>query len=410
MKKWIRSIVSMVIAMAVIISGSTPMAYGETLISSEEVARGLSFCREYPVTVQLQGDVVVTGEKDVPPVIVASRTLIPARAFFEAMGADVEWEEATRTVKITSDDVTVELIIDSMVTRVDGIETMLEVPAMIIDHDGDGFGSTMLPLRFVSEGLGFAVTWEEETRTASVAKEAEEPEEPQKPENPEGPVYEGEETPTFQTSFGELHVLNTIAREKLVVIDIGHGGKDSGAIANEDLPDEVYEKNINLEVGLRLRDLLDQAGFRYMYTRDSDVSMTLYERPAFANENEADIFVSLHNNSSERSAPRGTEVYYYSKVNEEGLDEGALYGIYSKDIASNVQEEMVAILGTEDRGEKESPKLAVLNKTSMPAIIVEGAFLSNPEDLAIITDPTYGEKYAYAVAKGLIEAMNKAFQ
>jgi N-acetylmuramoyl-L-alanine amidase len=162
-------------------------------------------------------------------------------------------------------------------------------------------------------------------------------------------------------------------------------------------------------VGLRLRDLLDQAGFNYLFTRESDESLSLYDRPAFANDNEADIFVSLHNNSSERSAPKGTEVYYNSKVNEEGQNEEELYGIYSRDIALLVQKEMVAILGTDNRGAKSGEKLAVLNKTSMPAIVVEGAFLSNPEDYALITDDDYCEMYAYAVAKGLITAMNKAF-
>ena len=80
-----------------------------------------------------------------------------------------------------------------------------------------------------------------------------------------------------------------------------------------------------------------------------------------------------------------------------------------QNIARAVQTEMVRMLGTDNRGAKEGPKLAVLNKTSMPAIIVEGAFLSNPEDYQRIIAADYADKYAFAVVNGLVKAMNEAF-
>lgn len=364
-------------------------------ITQSDVSRGLLFCRDYPVTVQIDGITVPTKEKDVPPVIIGSRTLIPARAFFEAMGATVGWDAENRVVTVKNKGTTVELVIDSSITKVNGEEKLLDVPAMIIDHDEDGNGSTMVPLRFVSEGLGFEVSWAESIRTANVMEA--------------GAVSGEEDTDTFDTTYGTLNVLNKSAREKLITIDIGHGGKDTGSIANEDTPDELYEKDVNLEIGLKLRELLDKAGARYIFTRESDVSVQLYDRPALANEQGADIFVSIHNNSFDTSKPEGTEVYYYSKEDEFGQDEMELYGISSKTIATLVQNELVDILGTTDRGAKESSRLAVLNKTSMPAIIIEGAFMSNPGDFEKIRTPEYKEKYAYAVAKGLIEAMNEAF-
>ncbi len=434
--------IAFILTFALLITGfgSVPLVYGNTgsailpgnqpAFTPDEISRGLDFCRQYPVTVNLQGQQVATKGSEVPPVIIGERTLIPARAFFETLGAQVSWDDGSRTVSIVEGKTTIELIIDSTITLVNGKEKLLEVPAMIIDHDGDGFGSTMLPLRFVSEGLGYKVSWAEDTRTATVAKE--------------DPVYEGSDTPQLDTPFGELAVLNTNAREKLVIIDLGHGGRDTGAIALEDQPGQVYEKDINLQVGLKLKEYLDLAGFRYLFTREDDSSLTLLERPAFANENKGDIFVSIHNNSSEKAAPKGTEVYYYSKtyqdeaqqeesdgtspsglnsVTDSGvenvtdaalallpkLDEKDRYGIYSKDIARAVQTEMVRMLGTDNRGAKEGPKLAVLNKTSMPAIIVEGAFLSNPEDYQRIIAADYADKYAFAVVNGLVKAMNEAF-
>lgn len=411
-------------------TGSAILPGNQIIFTSDEISRGLDFCRQYPVTVNLQGKPVATKASEVPPVIIGERTLIPARAFFETIGALVSWDEDARKVSIVEGKTTIELTIDSTRTLVNGKEALLDVPAMIIDHDGDGYGSTMLPLRFVSEGLGYKVSWAEDTRTATVARET--------------PAYEGTDTPEVDTPLGKLAVLNSNARKKLVIIDIGHGGRDTGAIARENQPGQIYEKDINLQVGLKLKEYLDLAGFQYLFTREDDSSLTLLERPAFANENKGDIFVSIHNNSSEKTAPKGTEVYYYSKtyrdesqqeeaggtspsglssVTDSGvesvtdaalallpmLDEKDRYGIYSKDIARAVQKEMVQMLGTDNRGAKEGPKLAVLNKTSMPAIIVEGAFLSNPEDYERIIQEDFADKYAFAVAKGLVKAMNEAF-
>src|SRR5665648_918888 len=110
------------------------------VITKDDVSRGLLYCREYPVIVQIEGVNVPTAEKDVPPLIVSSRTLIPVRAFFEAMGATVDWDAENRIVTVQNDGSTVELVIDSPVAKVEGKAKILEVPAMIIDHDEDGDG------------------------------------------------------------------------------------------------------------------------------------------------------------------------------------------------------------------------------------------------------------------------------
>src|SRR5665647_2231375 len=158
------------------------------IITKTDVSRGLIYCREYPVTVQIGGVDVPTKEKDVPPLIVAARTLIPVRAFFEALGATVDWDAENRIVTVQNGGSTVELVIDSPVAKVEGKAKILEVPAMIIDHDEDGDGSTMVPLRFVSEGLGAEVSWVESTRTANIM--------------PAGNDSEEEKPSTFDTNYG----------------------------------------------------------------------------------------------------------------------------------------------------------------------------------------------------------------
>jgi len=409
-----KKLFSMILSIFLIINLSLAVSFGETaepvnsdvniqvnqttqagIITAEDISRGLLFCRDYPVTAQINGVTIPTEDKDVPPLIVASRTLIPVRAFFESMGAKVNWDSENRVVSVEDEGTKVDLVIDSPVAIVNGNEKSLEVPAMIIDNDGDGNGSTMVPLRFVSEVLGAEVSWVEATRTANIIQA-------------DKTTGDGT-TSTPDTKNENLSLMNQNAKQKLIVIDIGHGGNDSGSIAHQDMPDELYEKDVNLEIGLKVKDLLNQAGAKYIFTRESDVSMPLYDRPALANDSGADIFISIHNNSSEKSSPDGTEIYYYSKVNEQGQDEVALYGIYSKDIAQSIQKKMVETLGTSDRGIKESQYLAVLNKTSMPAIIIEGAFMSNPGDLEKIRTTEYKEKYAYALVNGLIEAMNNAY-
>lgn len=115
-----------------------------------------------------------------------------------------------------------------------------------------------------------------------------------------------------------------------------------------------------------------------------------------------DLYISVHNNSSVNIKAKGVEVYYYSKENEQN------YGIYSKELAELIQKQMVSSLGLNDRKAKSEPAYAVLNKTKMPAIIIEGAFISNAEDLALMQTDQFRQQYAYVTAKSIIEVLNKS--
>lgn len=103
-----------------------------------------------------------TLEMDVPPKIIESRTMIPARALFEEIGGDVSWDAANYVVTINYSGQTIKLIIDSDTALVDGVSRTMDVPPQIVDD------RTLIPLRFVSEALGFEVDWENSTRTAIV--------------------------------------------------------------------------------------------------------------------------------------------------------------------------------------------------------------------------------------------------
>ena len=116
---------------------------------------------------------------DQPPVIVEDRTLVPLRAIFEALGAEVYWDNDARSVTVTKEDTTIFLAIGSLVLYKNGEATYMDVPGQIIND------RTMVPVRAVSESFGAKVYWDNDTRTVRVYTEAyAEPEEPSKPENP----------------------------------------------------------------------------------------------------------------------------------------------------------------------------------------------------------------------------------
>ncbi|MBN7772837.1 N-acetylmuramoyl-L-alanine amidase [Clostridium aminobutyricum] len=404
-----KKIIGILMMVIVLIAMASGLAYAGTKITQSDIDEGLNFCQEYPVRLALDGTEITFGEKDVPPVIIKERTLIPARALFEAMGGIVAWDNNTQSVNIKLDNTVVQLVIGSDVAVVNGVDQPLDVPAMILDPDGDYYGSTMIPVRFTAEALGCEVSWEDSTRSVlATSPKTEEPViEPNEPSTE--PTDGNTDTPTDDDS-GMLDMIHTAAKDKLVVIDIGHGGKDCGSIGHQGQTDQLYEKDLNLPIGLKLNEYLKSAGVKTLLTRDQDVYLTLDERTTIANNNGATLFVSVHNNSNESSTPHGTEVLYNSKVNAEGKTENDLYGIASKTIAANVQDEMVSICGTYDRGERSSPSLYVLKHTVMPAIIVEGAFLSNESDLKMLRTSEFIDNYAYAVAKGIIKSLNDAYK
>ncbi|MCL2366857.1 MAG: copper amine oxidase N-terminal domain-containing protein [Oscillospiraceae bacterium] len=116
-----------------------------------------------PISVYLDGTLLTF---DVPPMLVDGRVLVPLRTIFEALGAEVDWDEATRTVTATRAGTTVSLTISSTTARVNGQPVTLDVPAMTVD------GRTLVPLRFVGESLNAGVNWNPETRTVTITTNA----------------------------------------------------------------------------------------------------------------------------------------------------------------------------------------------------------------------------------------------
>ena len=176
---------------------------------------------------------------------------------------------------------------------------------------------------------------------------------------------------------------------KRIVVDPGHGGPDIGAPAVFGPPPQgPFEKDIVLDIGRRLAALLVAEGAEVTMTREDDTYLSLQERAAIANRLQADALVSLHCNSCDvPNMLQGTSVYY---------DHG-----HSAGFAQLVQRELVAALGTRDKGVRNA-NFAVIRRANVPGILVETAYINHEEDRARLIHPNFRERAARAMLQGLI--------
>ncbi len=212
---------------------------------------------------------------------------------------------------------------------------------------------------------------------------------------------------------------------RTIVIDPGHGGKEVGARG----PGGTLEKDVTLAIARRLRDqLVDALGVRVFLTRNQDAEVELDARTAIANNYKADLFVSIHANGFRVRGARGSEVYFLSyQASDEASRriaqiEGAaelgsaapgsdlaliLWDMAqaehleeSSALATRVQDELAEVTGSESRGVKQAP-FRVLVGATMPAVLVEVAFISNPREEKLLASADYQSKVAAALLRGI---------
>jgi N-acetylmuramoyl-L-alanine amidase len=177
---------------------------------------------------------------------------------------------------------------------------------------------------------------------------------------------------------------------KTIVLDPGHGDHDAGASANG-----LKEKNVVLDVGLRTRTKMINAGAKIVMTRSDDSFLSLTQRTTISNNSGADSFISIHSNAAESPSAHGSEVYYNT----------AFSGPESKRLAEEIQKELVKRIGTSDRGEK-TANFQVIKYTRIPSILVELGFITNSDDAAKLGSSTYRQKAADAIFYGTINFYN----
>lgn len=185
--------------------------------------------------------------------------------------------------------------------------------------------------------------------------------------------------------------------DKVVVIDAGHGGNMPGATRGE-----IYEKDIDLAITEELFRLFAEPGnenIRVYFTRLDDSNPSFEQRVELANKANADVFISIHNNTSpSRSSTTGTTVLYAES--EQGEPKG------SRRLAEICEEEVTAALGSKDQGLTDGNEIYILRNATVPAALVEVGFMSNKEELYKLTT----QEYQHAAAVGIYNAIHKAFE
>ncbi|MCP5469504.1 MAG: N-acetylmuramoyl-L-alanine amidase [Chlamydiales bacterium] len=187
-------------------------------------------------------------------------------------------------------------------------------------------------------------------------------------------------------------------KEELIVIDAGHGGKDTGSASKY----EGYEeKSLTLKTALLVRDYLQELGYKTVMTRQSDAYIPLSTRAEMANSIKANLFVSIHYNHCPSREPHGIEVFYYKETPPHSKRI-----LESQDAGQVVASHIVKYTGLHSRGVKQG-NLAVVRETHMPAILIEAGFLSNPHEREKIKDEHHQKALAWGIAKGIDHYLSK---
>ncbi len=197
-------------------------------------------------------------------------------------------------------------------------------------------------------------------------------------------------------------ITNSITKP-VIVLDAGHGGEDGGAVSETGL----VEKDVNLQIALKLQKLFLQSGFKVIMTRSEDKAIysdnavslrekkvsDIHNRTEICNENEKNIFISIHQNKFEQSKYKGTQVFY-STNNQ-----------MSCELAENIRLAVKGLLQNDNNRQckPSTDSVYILKNATVPAVLVECGFLSNPQEEALLKTKQYRNQLAYAIYSGFLE-------
>ncbi|MCM8798707.1 MAG: N-acetylmuramoyl-L-alanine amidase [Candidatus Omnitrophica bacterium] len=228
--------------------------------------------------------------------------------------------------------------------------------------------------------------------------------------------------------FPPPRVISGIYKIRRVVIDPGHGGRDPGAIG----PGGIKEKDVVLEIAKRLKNFLENMGIEVILTRERDRFVSLWRRTHLANTKRADLFISIHANSSRYRQASGLEIYYLSDRMDESskalarlenavleFEEGQFFTentalaatlwdiVQTQNRAQALRlakhiEDCVGMMEDLDKRGVKGANFYVLRGANMPAILIETGFISNLMESRRLADPAYSQKLAEAIGRGIL--------
>lgn len=311
-----------------------------------------------PVNLLINGSYLPS---DVPGMATSGRTLVPVRVISESLSATVDWQKEDNTVTIRLKETTIVLTIGESTALVNGEQQTVPDNVSVSLVNYDGVTRTMVPVRFVSENLSATVNYDSASRSVDII--------------PPTPVEE-ELPPPGIADDGTLY--------RRVVLDAGHGGDDPGTNGGE-----YEEKVITLSVAQKVQALLEEAEYEVIMSRTDDTYVALTDRAALTREYNAPIFVSIHCNAAE-NIPTANGIETYAAPKDEA----------DAELAACLQTRLVAETEAKDRGVKTS-QLVVLTHNDAPAALVEIGFMTNADECAKITDESYQDIIAAAIAAGI---------
>lgn len=203
----------------------------------------------------------------------------------------------------------------------------------------------------------------------------------------------------FKFATSSVQTLGLSTTSKVIVIDPGHGGYDPGKVGIKG----SHEKDINLAIALKLKDYLEESGAKVVMTRTQDEDLDglpdkfnknsdMRARKEIINGSGADILISIHQNAFTQPEVRGAQVFYYNESNN------------AKALANNVQTSITENADANNKRKiKSTENYYVLKVSTMPGIIIECGFLTNPEEAAALNSKEYQDKMAWSIYAGIVK-------
>ena len=179
--------------------------------------------------------------------------------------------------------------------------------------------------------------------------------------------------------------------KKIIIIDAGHGGTDPGSVKQG-----VQEKNINLQIALKLQKRLETKGYKVVMTRTDDTAISLINRAKLANKAKGDLLISIHQNSFKDSSVHGIEAFY--NPGKETLD---------GQLANCIQEALINYTQAKDRHVRAVTNLVVIREAKMPACLIESAYISNDTERELIQTKDYQDKVVTGIMEGIKNFLNE---
>ena len=195
-------------------------------------------------------------------------------------------------------------------------------------------------------------------------------------------------TPVKKTTTIKSVKKESYKNDKLIILDAGHGGYDLGCRLSS-----CNEKSLALSTTLMIKKYLNNMGYRVLLTRSRDIFISLKRRTEIANETKSKLFVSIHYNAAKNTDAKGIEVFYYKSKDKWRTGS-------SKKLAVRVLSKLIDRTGAKNRGVKDG-NFFVIRETNMPAVLIEGGFITHENERSLLKDSGYREKIARGIAEGI---------